>query len=124
MLSKWKLWKEHWDFNTKQMTRKLLIVLFLGVASLGFSQENFIEDVSAAPNPFTNSTRINFTSSNNSSVHLSVKNVLGKTVFKQKITVKLGKNSIPFYKNNLPSGIYIYSIQYKKKITSKRFVIR
>jgi len=106
------------------MIRKLPFVLCLSVASLGFSQENFIENVSAVPNPFTNSTRINFTSSNNSTVYLSVKNVLGKTVFKQNIKVKLGKNSIPFYKNNLPSGIYIYSIQHKKKITSKRFVIR
>ena len=57
-------------------------------------------------------------------VFFSVKNVLGKTVYRKKITMKSGKNTIPFYKNDLPTGMYIYSIQNKKKTISKRFVIK
>ncbi|KGL63921.1 T9SS type A sorting domain-containing protein [Polaribacter sp. Hel1_85] len=106
------------------MIKKILFILFLSITSLGFSQENSIDGLSAAPNPFTNSTKISFTSTSNANIYFTVKNVLGKTVFKKNIKVQFGKNSIPFYKNDLPTGMYIYSIQDKKKIISKRFVIR
>lgn len=106
------------------MMKKLLLVLFLTISFVGFSQEKSVEKLSAAPNPFTNSTKIEFNTTNNSSIILNVKNVLGKTVFKKKYKTRIGKNSIPFYKNNLSTGIYIYSIQGKNKIISKRFVIK
>lgn len=106
------------------MIKKLLFILFLSISSIVFSQEKTIKKLSAAPNPFTNSTKITFNSTNKSKVIFNVKNVLGKTVFKKTLTSKIGKNSIPFYKNDLPIGIYIYSIQDKKKIISKRFVIK
>ena len=106
------------------MIKKILFILFLFISIIGFSQEKSIDKLSAAPNPFTNSTKITFNSFNNSTIILSVKNVLGKTVFKKTIKTKIGKNSIPFYKNDLSRGMYIYSIQDKKKIISKRFVIK
>jgi hypothetical protein len=106
------------------MMKKLLLVLFLTASFVGFSQEKSIENLSAAPNPFTNSTKITFNTVSNSAIILNVKNVLGKTVFKKAYKTKLGLNSISFYKNNLSTGIYIYSIQGKNKIISKRFVIK
>ena len=106
------------------MIKKILFILFLSITSLGFSQEKSLDGLNAAPNPFTNSTKISFTSSLNTNIYFSVKNVLGKTVYRKKIKVTTGKNSIPFYKNNLAKGMYIYSIQNEKKIISKRFVIR
>jgi hypothetical protein len=106
------------------MIKKLLFILFLSTSIIGFSQEKSIEKISAAPNPFTNSTKITFNATSNSTIILNVKNILGKTVFKKTYKTKLGKNSIPFYKNDLSTGIYIYSIQDKNKITSKRFVIK
>jgi hypothetical protein len=106
------------------MIKKILFILFLSITTLGFSQEKSIDGLSAAPNPFTNSTKISFTSTLNSNIYFTVKNVLGKTVFRKSLLVKPGKNSIPFYKDDLPTGMYIYSIQDKNKIISKRFVIR
>ena len=106
------------------MIKKILFILFLSITSLGFSQEKSIDGLSAAPNPFTNSTKISFKSVTNSTIFFSVKNVLGKTVFRKSIKIKAGKNTIPFYKNDLPAGMYIYSIQDKKKTISKRLVIR
>ena len=94
------------------------------ISTIGFSQEKSIIELSAAPNPFLNSTKINFTSANKSAVIFSVKNILGKTVYKEQFTAEIGKNSIPFFKGNLLSGIYIYSIQNKNSITSKRLVIK
>ena len=106
------------------MAKKLLFILFLCTISLGFSQEKSIDDLSAAPNPFTNATKISFSSTGNSTAYFTVKNVLGKTVYRKSIKIKTGKNSIPFYKNNLATGMYIYSIQDNKKTISKRIVIR
>jgi hypothetical protein len=106
------------------MIKKILFILFLSITCLGFSQEKSIDGLSAAPNPFTNSTNISFTAISNLNIFFTVKNVLGKTVFKKNMAIKPGKNYIPFYKNDLPTGIYLYSIQDKNKIISKRFVIR
>lgn len=106
------------------MIKKILFILFLSSTTLGFSQEKSIDGLSATPNPFTNSTKINFTSTSNGALFFTVKNLLGKTVFKKNIQIKSGKNTFPFYKNDLPKGMYIYSIQDKSKMISKRLVIR
>tara|TARA_B110001454_G_C12711572_1_gene430935 strand:- start:1179 stop:1499 length:321 start_codon:yes stop_codon:yes gene_type:complete len=106
------------------MIKKILFILFLSITTLGFSQEKSIDGLSAAPNPFTNSTKISFTSTSNLNIFFTVKNVLGKTVLKKSLAIKPGKNYISFYKNDLPTGIYIYSIQDKNRMISKRFVIK
>ena len=106
------------------MTKKLLFILLLSVSFVGFSQEKILKSLSTAPNPFTNTTQIVFSSSFDSSIQLTVINILGTTVFKKNYKTKAGKNIIPFYKNNLAPGMYIYSIQYSNQIISKRFVIK
>ncbi|MGB0879608.1 MAG: T9SS type A sorting domain-containing protein [Polaribacter sp.] len=106
------------------MIKKILFVLFLCISTIGFSQEKSIEKLSVTPNPFINSTKISFTSKTVSKVTFSVKNVLGKTVFKKTFKTKKGKNSIPFSKGNLLSGMYIYTLQDSKNLVSKRFVIQ
>tara|TARA_B110001454_G_scaffold132945_1_gene123754 strand:- start:2454 stop:2774 length:321 start_codon:yes stop_codon:yes gene_type:complete len=106
------------------MTKKLLFILLLLISFIGFSQEKPLESLSAAPNPFTNTTQIVFSSSFDSSIQLTVINILGTTVFKKTYKTKVGKNIIPFYKNDLAPGMYIYSIQYSNSIISKRFVIK
>lgn len=109
------------------MIKKILFILFLSVSFVAFSQdkvEKTIESLSAAPNPFTNSTKITFTAKEKTDVYFTVKNVLGKTVFNKTIKTEIGKNTFPFYKEDLATGIYIYSIRDKKKTTSKRFVIK
>ena len=106
------------------MIKKLLLVPFLLIATIAFSQEKTISKLSAAPNPFVTNTIISFNTSLEKKTTLSIKNVLGKTVFRKIITAKKGKNSISFSKNNLQSGMYIYTIQNSKQIVSKRFVIK
>lgn len=106
------------------MIKKILFLLILTISSIGFSQEKSIEKLSAAPNPFTNSTKITFKSKDNSTIIFTVKNILGKTVYKEKLRSKIGVNTIPFTKGKLKAGMYIYSIQNKNKIISKRLVIK
>ena len=106
------------------MVKKLLLIVFLLVSVIAFSQEKAIDKLVASPNPFVNSTTISFESNQQQEVFFSVKNVLGKTVYKKMIKVVKGKNIIPFQKNNLKSGMYIYAVQTTNRTLSKRFVIR
>jgi hypothetical protein len=106
------------------MHKKLLFIFFLFTISIGFSQEKSIENLSAAPNPFSNTTTISFQSENDSKTTLTVKNILGKVVFQKTIETTKGNNSIPFLKGDLTAGIYIYTIQNKENSISKRLVIQ
>jgi len=105
------------------MVKKILF-LFLLVTLSSFSQEKSIDRLVASPNPFTNNTTIYINSKISQDVILTVRNVLGKTVYSKKLKVKNGRNSIPFDRNDLKSGMYIYAIQNNKEVISKRFVIR
>ena len=106
------------------MIKKVLFTLLLILCFKGFSQEKPITKLSTAPNPFANETKISFNTSRDASVTLTVRNILGKTVFKKVYVAKIGINTIPFYKNNLVAGMYLYSIQNNKTLISKRFVIQ
>ena len=90
---------------------------------MAFSQKS-LSKLSAVPNPFVTETKITFTSDSDQTIFLRVKNVLGKTVYSKKHKIKKGRNSIPFSKNDLRSGMYIYAIQNSKELVSKRFVIK
>ncbi len=120
------------------MVKKLLLILFLLTFSTAiFSQDddardktilenslNGIHDVLASPNPFSVTTRIRFQADEAMDIDFFVKDLLGNTVYSQKVKTKKGANSIPFYRDELESGIYIYSIKSKFKIISKRIVIK
>ena len=106
------------------MIKKLFFILFLFNITISFSQEKSITQLSAAPNPFTTSTKIHFNAVHAGIVIFNVKNILGKTIHKKQLTVQKGKNTISFFKRQLLPGIYIYSIQNKKSIVSKRLVIQ
>ncbi|MBE7653717.1 T9SS type A sorting domain-containing protein [Tenacibaculum finnmarkense] len=106
------------------MVKKILFLFLLLVTVAGFSQEKQLDKLVASPNPFRNNTTIFIDSKNNQTVFLSVKNILGKTVFYKEIKIESGRNKIPFERNDLKSGMYIYAIQSNKEVISKRFVIK
>ncbi len=120
------------------MVKKLLLILFLLTFSTAiFAQDddaldkailenslNGIHDVVASPNPFSVTTRIRFQADEKMELDFFVKDLLGNTVYFQKYKTKIGANSIPFYRDELESGIYIYSIKSNSKIISKRIVIK
>lgn len=105
------------------MVKKLLIITFLLFTTAIFSQKT-LQKLTAGPNPFYNTTKIQFSSTEKQPIFLVVKNILGKTVFKKVYTAKRGRNSLLFNRNSLQAGMYIYAIQSRKEIVSKRFVIK
>lgn len=106
------------------MIKKLLFIFFFLTISVAFSQEKTIEKLSAAPNPFSNSTIITFHSDSESKTTLTVKNILGKIVYQKSVETSKGNNSLTFLKGDLTAGIYIYTIQNKENSISKRLVIQ
>ena len=117
--------------------KKLLFITFLLFFTFSFAQQNeingdsdntkpptTISSMSAYPNPFSVKTQVSFRSTKEQIVEFTVKNLLGKTVYGEKINAKVGFNTIPFYRNNITKGMYIYSLQTDTELISKRLVIR
>jgi len=118
--------------------KKILLISFLLCFSFSFAQQKeknstiisknkpqtTLSSVSAYPNPFNISTKINFQSTKVHLVKFSVKNLLGKTVYLEDINTKVGYNSILFNRDNLAKGMYIYTLQFENEIISKRLIIR
>lgn len=106
------------------MTKKILLLFFFLTATYFFAQEKSVSNLTATPNPFSTSSVISFDSNEEQGVFLVVKNVLGKTVFRKGYYTQKGKKEITFQRNDLAPGMYIYAIQSRKNIISKRFVIK
>ena len=120
------------------MVKKLLSIIFLLTFSTALlAQEDDAKDleilegaligiheVMASPNPFSVSTRIRFEADEAFDIDFIVKDLLGNTVFAEKRKADKGHNSIPFFRDELESGIYIYSLKTKTKVISKRIVIK
>ncbi len=118
------------------MVKKLLLfILLVTLSSTVFSQQYeknnithdsvmIIKKIVASPNPFSVTTKIKFHAMAVFEIEFSVKDLIGNVVYFQKYTTKTGANTIPFYRDKLDSGIYIYSIKTNTEITSKRIVIK
>ena len=116
--------------------KKLLLVLILSLSSISVAnsqsqepisvvqQTQKIENLKAYPNPFISETIISFQSHTNRPTQLIVKNLLGKIVYSEEITTHIGINNLIFYKDNLESGMYIYTLQTTSDSVSKRLVIK
>jgi len=116
--------------------KKLLLLLFFMIITTSFAQQKdkdsilkneivlSISNITAYPNPFSESTRISFTSSSVQTIRFSVKNLLGKTIFNQTLNAKKGFNSLKFNRNNFVRGMYIYSLQTTTEVISKRMIMR
>lgn len=118
------------------MVKKLLLfILLVSLSSAVVAQQqekngtdpdsvSVVKEIVASPNPFSVTTKIKFKAVAVFEIEFSVKDLIGNVVYSQKYTTKIGSNSIPFYRDKLDSGIYIYSIKTNTEIKSKRIVIK
>jgi len=117
------------------MLKKLLFIFIVTLSTTVFAQQEepdtivkdttmVLKDIVASPNPFSVTTKIKFRTYKSFDVEFSVKDLIGNTVYFQKYTTKVGLNYIPFYRDKLDSGIYIYSIKSNNEVISKRIVIK
>ncbi|RPD98212.1 T9SS C-terminal target domain-containing protein [Aureibaculum marinum] len=118
------------------MVKKLLLfILLVSLSSSVLAQQleknsitqdtvAVVSEIVASPNPFSVTTKVKFKAHAVFDIEFSVKDLIGNVVHFQKYTTKVGANSIPFYRDKLDSGIYIYSIKTNTEIKSKRIVIK
>lgn len=118
--------------------KKLLLITLLLFFSFSFAQQSeknngdvidnippaTLLSVSAYPNPFSVDTSINFRSVKSQTIEFTVKNLLGTTVYAEQLNATAGYNAIPFNRNTLTKGMYIYSLQTDSEIVSKRLIIK
>ncbi|MFA7288767.1 MAG: T9SS type A sorting domain-containing protein [Melioribacteraceae bacterium] len=74
------------------------------------------------PNPFNPSTSIRFGLPSDSEVHISIFNLIGEKIAElENGTLPAGTHSVRWNAHNLPSGIYLYSINAKSITDGKLF---
>lgn len=85
--------------------------------------DNFVL-VQNYPNPFNPSTVINYSIKDPGLVKIMVYDVLGSEVAKLVNETKdSGEYSVEFYASNLPSGVYIYTLQINEYSTSRKMLL-
>lgn len=75
------------------------------------------------PNPFSGKTSIKFLVKEESSVKISVYNILGNKVFEDKLKSLPGENSYDLDGSEWSNGIYLLTLQYKNHTETKRMIV-
>ncbi len=127
---------EHWNNSTnKQYTRNLGtgegIELIQVIKTTATAVENNDGDIPHTftlfanyPNPFNPVTTIQYSIPKESFVIIKVYDVLGKEIATMVNERKsAGNYSIDFNASNLPSGVYLYSMQAGSFVSTKKFVL-
>lgn len=78
---------------------------------------------SAQPNPFNSYTNISFTAKENAVYTMQVVNMLGAVVYQEQVSAEPGVNNIRMERNNLPAGVYVYSISNGNYSINNRMMI-
>lgn len=87
------------------------------------NNELSVNSLSIVPNPFNNKAVVSFYSAKSGVMVERVTNMLGSEVYSHKLDVKAGDNTSIIDRNNLPAGVYFYSVTDGKNISTKRIVI-
>ena len=98
-------------------------ITWRNITSVGNEIDNNLSTI-AFPNPFVNSTTIKYNLFEPSNVKIEIYNTLGN-----KITIlvneykDVGEHQVIFNADNLPQGIYYYTIQIGKQIKSRKLLL-
>ncbi|MCW5908249.1 MAG: T9SS type A sorting domain-containing protein [Chitinophagales bacterium] len=82
-----------------------------------------ISTLNVVPNPFNNKAVVSFYSAKSGVMTERVTNMLGSEVYTRKLDVRAGDNTSSIERNNLPAGVYFYSVTDGKNVATKRIVI-
>jgi hypothetical protein len=94
------------------------------VCGTGFNDPTSnINSLSVVPNPFNNKANVSFYSDKAGIMTERLTNMIGSEVSRKSIEVRMGENTSIIEKNNLPTGVYFYSLSDGKSVATKRVVI-
>jgi hypothetical protein len=99
---------------------KIVIDDNVGIAKLSLSKFDVAQNT---PNPFGNSSQINFSSLVVDNVTLKVSNLLGNVVYTKQIIATRGINKIILSAKDFAPGIYMYSLTNSRTTITRRMII-
>ena len=105
-------------FNVDYYT--LVIAMPTGVENFS---ENKFEVKQNIPNPFNNTSQIDYYLPRASNVSINIYNVVGKVITSEKIKAAKGANNYSLNAANFSNGIYFYNLTYNNQTITKRFVV-
>jgi len=82
-----------------------------------------ITTLSINPNPFNSRAEVSFFSDKAGIMTERITNMIGSEVYNKEIEVKTGDNKSVIERDNLPVGVYFYSIGDGKNLVTKRLVV-
>lgn len=75
------------------------------------------------PNPFGNTTTINYTANKAGKFNLTVVNLLGEVVYEEAITAQAGQNNVQLSAANLEQGVYMYNLSNGEHTVTKKMIV-
>ncbi|MFO7722981.1 MAG: T9SS type A sorting domain-containing protein, partial [Bacteroidales bacterium] len=75
------------------------------------------------PNPAHEYTTIHFSTPSTGKVKFKLQHISGVEVYAETLTVEQGKHTIPLNVNTLPSGIYLYMIEFRGQRLIRKMVV-
>lgn len=82
-----------------------------------------IANMVTSPNPFSDKTEIRIESNISSTFDFDVYNLVGKQVIHQPLSIQAGQNTLELTADNLPNGIYIYTLSKGNKVMTNKFIV-
>jgi hypothetical protein len=79
--------------------------------------------ISNRPNPSSGWTQIAVQSERSGDFDLTVRDIVGRVLYRQRVHILPGENLIDFDGSRLPSGFYVYSISDGREIASRKMAI-
>lgn len=86
--------------------------------------ETAFELGASSPNPANLSARIPFVLSSNEKVEFTMLNMVGERVITKTITGKRGENALNLDLSEIPTGIYLYTVQSGNKKATRKLVVQ
>ncbi len=99
------------------------ILRIQGTVGIGIIIPDKFNVLQNLPNPFSDKTKIVYTTPVNDSFDFTVYNIIGDVVYKKSLKAKAGTNNIIFDADGLTSGIYLYKISNENQVITKRMII-
>lgn len=85
--------------------------------------EATISSLALYPNPMSSSTQVKFNSIKTCQMTERITNIIGAEVHTATRSVRAGSNSFTIERNNLPAGVYFYSLTEGQTVITKRMII-
>jgi len=75
------------------------------------------------PNPFTDETNIEFVVPNTGTAMVKIMNLMGGLVYEEELIANRGANQLKIAGNDLPAGVYVYSVEFGGEKRTKRMIV-